>query len=114
MSGETYLLEFTNGKCVPMRCPVSTEMRNGKCTAVPAVTPASAPEPEPKARPKETRDTDEGEHHRGCGHGMVRTHSGNCVVARRRMPAVAAPPGLTQYYRNYQFPGNPSAANSPN
>jgi hypothetical protein len=36
---------------------------------------------------------------------MVRTHSGNCVVARRKMPAMAAPPGLTQYYRNYQFPG---------
>jgi hypothetical protein len=37
---------------------------------------------------------------------MVRTHSGNCVVARRKMPAMAAPPGLSQYYRNYQFPGS--------
>jgi hypothetical protein len=106
MSGETYLLEYTNGKCVPKRCPVSTEMRDGKCASVSAVTPASAPEPEPKAKPKETKDADEGEHHRGCGRGMVRTHSGNCVVARRKMPAMAAPPGLTQYYRNYQFPGN--------
>ena len=52
MSGETYLLEYTNGKCVPKRCPVSTEMRDGKCTSVSAVTPASAPEPEPKAKPK--------------------------------------------------------------
>jgi hypothetical protein len=114
MSGETYLLEYTNGKCVPKRCPVSTEMQNGKCISVSAVTPASAPEPEPKARPKETKDADEGEHHHGCGPGMVRTHSGNCVVARRKMPAMAAPPGFGEYYRNYQFPGNSSSANPPN
>jgi hypothetical protein len=106
MSGETYALEYTNGKCVPKRCPISTEMRDGKCISVSAVAPASTPEPEPKAKPKDTKDADEGEHHRGCGHGMVRTHSGNCVVARRKMPAMAAPPGLTQYYRNYQFPGS--------
>jgi hypothetical protein len=106
MSGETYALEYSNGKCVPKRCPISTEMRDGKCISVSAVAPASTPEPEPKAKPKETKDADEGEHHRGCGQGMVRTHSGNCVVARRKMPAIAAPPGLSQYYRNYQFPGN--------
>lgn len=116
MSGETYLLEYTNGKCVPKRCPVSTEMRDGKCTAVSAVTPAPAPapEPEPKAKPKETKDADEGEHYHGCGRGMVRTHNGNCVVARRKMPAMAAPPGFSQYYRNYQFPGNNSAPNQQN
>ncbi|HEY2248327.1 MAG TPA: hypothetical protein VGH70_12845 [Bradyrhizobium sp.] len=106
MSGETYLLEYTNGKCLPKRCPVSTEMRDGKCSSVSAVAPASTPEPEPKAKPKETKDADEGEHHHGCGRGMVRTHSGTCVVARRRMPAMAPPPGFDQYYRNYQFPGN--------
>jgi hypothetical protein len=105
MSGETYLLEYTNGKCVPKRCPVSTEMQNGKCTSVSAITPASAPDPEPKAKPQE-KDADEGEHHRGCGRGMVRSHSGNCVVARRRMPAMAAPHGFPQYYPNYQFPGH--------
>lgn len=109
MSGETYSLEYTNGKCVPKRCPVSTEMRDGKCISVSAVTPASPPEPEPKANPKETKDADDGEHHHGCGRGMVRTHSGNCVVARRRAPVVGAPPGLGQYYRSYQFPGNASA-----
>ena len=114
MSGETYLLEYTNGKCVPKRCPVSTQMREGKCTAVSAVAPASAPEPEPKAKPKETKNADEGEHYRGCGRGMVRTHSGNCVVARRKVPVIVAPPELTQYYRNYQFPGNSSTANPPN
>jgi hypothetical protein len=114
MSGETYLLEYTNGKCVPKRCPVSTEMRDGKCMAVSAVAPSSAPEREPKAKPKETRDADEGEYHRGCGRGMVRTHNGNCVVARRKMPPIAAPPGFTEYYRNYQFPGNSSSANPQN
>jgi hypothetical protein len=113
MSGETYLLEYTNGKCVPKRCPVSTEMRNGKCTSVSAITPASAPEPEPNAKPKETKDADEGEHHHGCGRGMVRSHNGNCAVARRKMPAVTAPPGLGQYYRTYQFPGNNASSNPP-
>jgi hypothetical protein len=107
MSGDTYLLEYTNGKCVPKRCPVSTEMRDGKCLSVSAVAPAPEPESEPKVKPKESKDADEGEHPHGCGRGMVRTHSGNCVVARRRAPAIGAPLGLGQYYRNYQFPGNP-------
>jgi hypothetical protein len=111
MSGETYMLEYTNGKCVPKRCPISTEMRDGKCISVSAVTPAAAPEPEPKAKPKESKDADEGEHHHGCARGMVRSHSGNCVVVHRKMPAMAAPPGMGQYYRNYQFPGgSPSPA----
>jgi hypothetical protein len=105
MSGDTYLLEYTNGKCVPKRCPVSTEMRNGKCTSVSSADPAAAPEPEPKAKPKE-KDADEGEHHRGCGRGMVRSRSGNCVVVHHKMPSMTAPPGLAQYYRNYQFPGS--------
>ncbi len=107
MSGETYLLEYTNGKCVPKRCPVSTEMRDGKCISVSAVTPADTPEPEPKAKPKETKDADDGDHHHGCGRGMARTHNGNCVVARRKMPTIVPPPGLSQYYQNYQFPGRP-------
>ena len=81
-------------------------MRDGKCISVSAVAPASTPEPEPKVKPKETKDADEGEHHHSCGHGMVRAHNGNCVVARRKMPAMVAPPSLSQYYRNYQFPGS--------
>jgi hypothetical protein len=89
-------------------------MRDGKCISVSAVAPASTPEPEPKAKPKETKDADEDEHHRACGRGMVRAHSGNCVVARRKMPAMAAPPGLSQYYRNYQFPGNAPSSTPPN
>jgi hypothetical protein len=108
MSGETYLLEYINGKCVPRRCPISTEMRNGKCLSVSAAEPE--PAPAPKAKPKEVReDADEGEHHRGCGRGMVRAHSGDCVIARRRMPAIAPPPGLSQYYRTYEFPAHPPA-----
>jgi hypothetical protein len=87
-------------------------MQNGKCISVSAVTPAVTPEPEPKAKPKETKDTDEGEHHRGCGRGMVHSHSGNCVVVHRKMPAMAAPPGFGPYYRSYPFPGN-SPAPSP-
>jgi hypothetical protein len=114
MSGETYLLEYTNGKCVPKRCPVSTEIRDGKCISLSAITPASAPGPEPKAKPKETKDADEGEHHRGCGRGMARTHSGNCVAVHRRMPAMAPPSGFPQYYRNYPFPGTSTSANPPN
>jgi hypothetical protein len=112
MSGETYLLEYTNGKCVPKRCPVSTEMRDGKCISVSAVTPA--PEPESKTKPKDSKEgAEDDEHHRGCGRGMVRTHSGGCVIARRRLPAIPAPPGFGQYYRTYQLPGN-SASNPPN
>jgi len=94
---------------VPKRCPVSTEMRDGKCISVSAV----APEPESKTKPKDSKEGDDDEHHRGCGRGTVRTHSGGCVIARRRLPAIPAPPGFGQYYRTYQFPGN-SASNPPN
>jgi len=34
MSGETYLLEYSRGKCVPKRCPVQTQRRGGKCVAL--------------------------------------------------------------------------------
>ena len=34
MSGETYLLEYSRGKCVPKRCPVQTQWRGGKCVAL--------------------------------------------------------------------------------
>src|ERR1700761_511830 len=49
MDGETYLLEYTNGKCLPMRCPV-TALHDGKCGSA-----TTAGEPEGK-RTKETRD----------------------------------------------------------
>jgi len=103
MSGETYLLEYTNGKCVPKLCPVSTEMRDGKCISLSAVTPA--PAPEPKAKPKLAKEeAEDDEPRRGCGRGMVRTRSGNCVIARRKMPDI--PRGYSQYYRHYRLPGS--------
>jgi hypothetical protein len=31
MDGETYLLEYSNGKCLPMRCPVTARLQDGHC-----------------------------------------------------------------------------------
>src|SRR5271165_3017420 len=104
MSGETYGLEYANGKCVPKRCPEQTVLKGGKCLAI--STTAAAPEPEAAkpSPPKETADEDEHRHH--CGHGMVHSHSG-CVQVRHRYPVGigAVPPDLQRYYRNYQMPG---------
>jgi hypothetical protein len=33
MSGESYSLEWLNGKCVPKRCPDRTYLKEGKCVA---------------------------------------------------------------------------------
>jgi hypothetical protein len=109
MSGETYGLEYVNGKCVPKHCPEQTVLRSGKCLAI--STTAAAPEPE-AAKPaaaKETDEEDEQRHH--CGKGMVHSHSG-CVPARHRYPVGIGtiPPDLQRYYRNYQVPGFSSAA----
>jgi hypothetical protein len=127
MSGETYLLEYTNGKCVPKRCPVQTQWREGKCVALSAVSPA--PEPEPKAKPAPAKETpkeatgDDDDHRPHCGRGMVRTKNG-CVAARHKLPTISPPalaapsPGLagappnlnsqnlSKYYRTYQNQGN--------
>jgi hypothetical protein len=114
MDGETYLLEFANGKCLPMRCPV-TALRDGKCGA----TAKASPEGEAKERPapretgqtketRETRDTsddDERRHH--CGRGMVYTRAG-CVAAHRRHDWDGNESSLRQYYRNlYRGPVTP-------
>jgi hypothetical protein len=101
MSGETYLLEYNNGKCLPMRCPVTALLRDGKCGTTSSAEPATAPElaGEPKRRPapKEARDTrnesDEGEHRRRCGRGMVMTRHGCAPAVRRR--------SLEYLYRQY-------------
>jgi len=106
MSGETYGLEYVNGKCVPKRCPEQTVAKGGKCLAI--STTAAVPEvqePKPPA-PKAADDADE--HRRHCGKGMVRTHAG-CAPARHRYPPEigAIPSELQRYYRNYQItPGN--------
>ena len=105
MDGETYLLEYSGGKCLPMRCPV-TAVHDGKCGA--ATTSAQpSTEAEGKGRPapgkevKETRATsDEDEHRRHCGRGMVMTRSG-CVAAHRRQDLEGT---ARQYYRNF-YPG---------
>jgi hypothetical protein len=104
MDGETYPLEYSNGKCLPTRCPVTASLRNGRCVASPS--PQLSSEPEPKPRPakatKEAKDTDESEPRHRCERGMVYTRSG-CVPARRRAQDYES--RLRQYYRNYQFPG---------
>jgi hypothetical protein len=99
MDGETYLLEYSKGKCLPMRCPV-TAMSGGKCVS------SSAAEPRPEAEPKgesrgrpaarddtQTQDEPEARHH--CGRGMVRTRAG-CAPVRSHLPSI-----YRQYYRNY-------------
>jgi hypothetical protein len=107
MDGETYLLEYSSGKCLPMRCPVTAQLRDGRCVSTPS--PQLSAEPEPKARPapSETKDvketSDESESRQHCGRGMIRTRSG-CVPARRREPDINES-RLRQYYRNYQIPG---------
>ncbi|WP_156927978.1 hypothetical protein [Bradyrhizobium sp. Tv2a-2] len=109
MSGETYGLEYVNGKCVPKRCPEQTVLKSGKCLAI--STTAAAPEPETTTPPVQPRRAeDEDAHRHRCGHGMVITHSG-CAPARRRYPVGigAIPPDLQRYYRNHQTPGFSSA-----
>jgi len=113
MSGETYLLEHINGKCVPKHCPVETQWHDGKCVALSAVSPSSEPEPKSKPSAKETpKESSDEDEHRHCGRGMVRTRSG-CVAIHHKLPgiysgappgllAAPAPPNLTKYYRNYQ------------
>jgi hypothetical protein len=116
MDGETYLLEYANGKCLPMRCPL-TALRDGKCGA--NSTAKASPEPEAKERPapreprqtretKATRDTsDDDEHRHHCGRGMVLTRSG-CVAAHRRPDRDGNESSLRQYYRNlYRGPVTP-------
>ena len=109
MSGETYGLEYVNGKCVPKRCPEQTILKSGKCIALSSTAAAPEPQPTRVAAPKQADEEDEHRHH--CGHGMVHTHSG-CVSARRHYPVGigAIPPDLQRYYRNYQTPGFSSAA----
>jgi hypothetical protein len=120
MSGETYLLEYTNGKCVPKRCPVQTQWREGKCVALTAVSPASEPERASKPAKETAKPTaaDEDDHRPHCRRGMVRTRNG-CVAVRHSLPLIAAPPDLralgglagpppnpSKYYRTHQNQGS--------
>src|SRR5262245_15431285 len=80
MSGEIYLLEYSSGKCLPARCPVTASLRDGRCVASPL---PQLSEPEPKTRPA-TREAKEApqdpEHRQRCGPGLIYTRSG-CVPA---------------------------------
>ena len=107
MDGETYLLEYSGGKCLPMRCPV-TALRNGKCGAATTSARPSA-ETESKGGPasanevKESRERpEEDEHRRHCGHGMVATRSG-CVPAHRRSSDWE---GRARQYYHSLYPGS--------
>ncbi|WP_291693358.1 hypothetical protein, partial [Bradyrhizobium sp.] len=103
MSGETYLMEYANGKCLPKRCPVETTFREGRCVEASAVTATPAAEPEAKEKPASRRETsDEEEPRRRCAHGMVRTRAG-CVEARRR--TYGKYDNARRYYRMYDYPG---------
>ena len=102
MDGETYLLEYSNGKCLPMRCPVTALLRDGRCVANPSPQLSSQPEPKPVKETKDTADEPEPPRHR-CERGMVLTRTG-CVPARRRVQDNYES-RLRRYYRNYQWPG---------
>jgi hypothetical protein len=107
MDGETYLLEYSGGKCLPMRCPV-TALRNGKCgaattSAQPSAEPDSKSRLAPAKEAKESQErSEEDEHRRHCGHGMVATHSG-CVAARRRSSDWE---GRARQYYHSLYPGS--------
>jgi len=87
MSGETYLLEYVHGKCVPKRCPLQTRLEDGKCVATSDTSPATGPEPAGIGKPAPPKQdaSEEAESRRSCGRGMVRTRSG-CAPVHRRYP----------------------------
>jgi hypothetical protein len=101
MSGETYLLEHVRGKCVPRQCPVQTLLRDGKCVATSADSPATSPDlaggPKP-ASPKEAAEEVEPRYR--CGRGTVPTRSG-CAAAHRRSSRFSL---HRYYYRTYRYP----------
>jgi hypothetical protein len=111
MSGETYLLEYSRGKCLPKQCPVQTLLKDGKCVATSASSPVTSPElagSSQAAPPKEAAQdpaTEEPERRYRCGRGTVRTRSG-CTAAHRRFSRFSMGPGSLRrhYYRMYRFP----------
>jgi hypothetical protein len=84
MDGETYLLEYSSGKCLPMRCPVTALLHDGRCVATPSPQLSAGPEPKAGPAPNESKETK--------------------MPVRRRGPDVNEP-RFRQYYRNYQIPG---------
>jgi len=111
MSGETYLLEYARGKCVPRQCPVQTLLRDGKCVATSADSPAASPDlagsdkPAPPKQAAQDPANEEPERRYRCGRGTVRTRSG-CASAHRRASRYSISAGNLRryYYRMYRFP----------
>jgi hypothetical protein len=110
MSGETYLLEYSRGKCLPKQCPVQTLLKDGKCVATSASSPAASPDltgssPAPPRQAAQEPATEQPERRNRCGRGTVRARSG-CAVAHRRFSRFSMGPGSLRryYYRMYRFP----------
>jgi hypothetical protein len=92
MSGETYLLEYVRGKCVPRQCPVQTLQKDGHCVAgndTPLPPKVADEEPERRSR---------------CAGGTARARTG-CPVAYRRYHHFWFGGGLPRfYYRVHHHP----------
>jgi hypothetical protein len=91
MDGETYLLEYANGKCLPMRCPVTASLHDGRCVAGASPQLSSGPESKPLPPAKEVKNTDDDEPPRR-------------VPPRRRVQNLDQS-RMHQYYRRYRWPG---------
>jgi hypothetical protein len=103
MSGETYLLEYARGKCIPRQCPVQTLLKDGKCVATSANSPATGPDLASSPKPVQPNEaTEEPERRYRCGRGTVRSRSG-CVAAHRRS-SISAGSLRRYYYRMYHYP----------
>jgi hypothetical protein len=111
MSGETYLLEYAHGKCVPKQCPVQTLFKGGKCVATSASSPEASPEdltgsdrPASQKQAAQNPATEEPEPRYRCGRGTGRTRSG-CASAHRRALRYSISAGhLRRYYYRMRYP----------
>ena len=112
-----------NADWVNYLCQCSEPYRNvnGSCVAGGAVTasrPAEKPEADKPEKP-ELQSAEPSPRRKACGRGMVRTHSGNCVVARPRYPLGGFEGGsdIGAYYQGgqvYRSPGYPIPQRGPN
>jgi hypothetical protein len=110
MSGETYLLEYSRGKCLPKQCPVQTLFKDGRCVATSASSPDTSPEfaggsrPAPPKEPQEEEAQNEASHRYPCGRGTVRTRSGCASVHRRASRYSISAGSLRRYYYRMRYP----------
>ena len=82
---------------------------NGRCVSGGADTASHRPSAEkPEAEKPELQSAEPSPRHKTCGRGMVRTRSGNCVVARARYPvrqfAIEPYYSGTRIYRDRGYP----------